>query len=175
MAWTHLTTSHYLIQYQPSSIASYGITRLQWIKHHSLKVSPVSSLLAEGWADEYSVMTQSIDVALDYQCLVCKHHTLPGFNIQGPILPNIFHHKPNFRVILFWSHPSSPIVIITNFCTWHNSCAVMACAKVCCNIISRTGITPKLNFSRIWIGMDKSRVKQTPGHPISMSYWPKHY
>ena len=33
MAWCHQATSHYLNQCWPRSVSSYGVTKLQWVKH----------------------------------------------------------------------------------------------------------------------------------------------
>ena len=37
--------------------------------------------------------------------------------------------------ISFHSHLDSNTVIATKFCTWHDSCAVVACAKICCDLM----------------------------------------
>ena len=41
-------------------------------------------------------------------------------------------------------------VIATNFCTWYDSCAVVACAKICCDLMAGNGITTRRIFHRIW-------------------------
>ena len=38
----------------------------------------------------------------------------------------------------------------------------MACATVCGDNLAKNGFTAKLNFSQIWITMEKSLVKQAP-------------
>ena len=37
------------------------------------------------------------------------------------------------------------------FCTWHNSCIVVACAKICCDLVASNGITTRRIFHWIWI------------------------
>ena len=65
--------------------------------------------------------------------------------------------------ISFCSHPNTKKVIATIFGTWHDSWAVVACAKFCRDIIISNWIRAKWNFHRIWIVMEKSLVKWVPG------------
>ena len=65
--------------------------------------------------------------------------------------------------ISFCSYPNTKKVIATIFGTWHDSWAVVACAKFCRNIIISNWIRAKWNFHRIWIVMEKSLVKWVPG------------
>ena len=51
----------------------------------------------------------------------------------------------------FCSHPNSNEVITTKFCTWHGSCAVMACANICCDQMAMNGFTTKQMWCQIWI------------------------
>ena len=64
--------------------------------------------------------------------------------------------------ISFCSHPSTNKVIATKFGTWHDSWAVVACAKFCCDMINCNWIRAKWFFHRIWIVMEKSLVKWVP-------------
>ena len=64
--------------------------------------------------------------------------------------------------ISFCSHPSTNKVIATKFGTWHDSLAVVACAKFCCDMINCNWIRAKWIFHRIWIVMEKSLVKWVP-------------
>ena len=50
------------------------------------------------------------------------------------------------------------------FCTWHDSCAVIACAKFHSDIIPYNGVTVKLIFHRIRIMMEKLFVKWALGY-----------
>ena len=76
---------------------------------------------------------------------------------------NFFHHNSNVMEISFCSHPNTNKVIATIFGTWHDSWAVVACAKFCCDMVTSNWIRAKWNFHRIWIVMDKSLVKWAPG------------
>ena len=68
--------------------------------------------------------------------------------------------------ISFCSHPNTNKVIATIFGTWHDSWAVVACAKFCCDVIISNWIRAKWNFHHIWIVMEKSLVKWVP-EPMS--------
>ena len=68
--------------------------------------------------------------------------------------------------ISFHTHLDSNIVIATEFCTWHDSCAVVACAKMCCNLMASNGITAKRSFHRIWIA--GKIVSETGGLTVSL-------
>ena len=50
------------------------------------------------------------------------------------ITQDFFHHNLNVKEISFYSHPNPNKVIFTKLCAWHDSCAVVACAKFCCDI-----------------------------------------
>ena len=69
---------------------------------------------------------------------------------QGPVSLTVFPSQLKFGGNLFYSHLDSNAVIATQFCTWHDSCAVVACAKMCCNLIASSGITARRSFHRIW-------------------------
>ena len=63
------------------------------------------------------------------------------------------------------------IAIATNFFTWHDSGAVVTCANVCCDILTRNGIKAKWNFHRIWIVTEKINViiSKYKGHQFRIS------
>ena len=61
----------------------------------------------------------------------------------------------------FCSHSYSDNVITVKFCACHDSCAVMACAKICSDTVAVNGIAVKWNFHHIWIMMEKALVKWT--------------
>ena len=63
---------------------------------------------------------------------------------------------------LFHSHLDFNTVIATNFCTWHDSCAVVAYAKFCCELMTNNIITARRRFHRIWIAGNKPLLKQVP-------------
>ena len=43
------------------------------------------------------------------------------------------------------------LMIVSKFCTWHNSCAVVAWAKFCCDLMGSKGIIAKRCFHRAWM------------------------
>ena len=75
--------------------------------------------------------------------------------------------------ISFCSHPNNNIVIATIFGTWHDSWAVVVCAKFCRDMITSNWIKAKWNFHRIWIVMEKSLVKWVPDQRWSklFTFW----
>ena len=62
----------------------------------------------------------------------------------------------------FHSHLDSNIGIATKFCTWHDSCAVVACANISCDLMASNGVMARRSFHRIWIAGKKPLVKQAP-------------
>ena len=44
----------------------------------------------------------------------------------------------------------------------HDSCAIVACTKFCCHMITNNLSTDKWNFHRIWIVIEKQLVKWVP-------------
>ena len=62
------------------------------------------------------------------------------------------------------SHLYSNAVIAAKFCTWHDSCAVVACAKICCDLMASNRVIAKRNFHRIWIAGKKPLLKRAPVH-----------
>ena len=63
----------------------------------------------------------------------------------------------------FCSNSFSDHQIGTNFCTCHDSTAVVPSAKTCCDHCIRIEVRVKRNFHRIWIGMVNPLVKRGPG------------
>ena len=61
--------------------------------------------------------------------------------------------------ISFHSHLNSNTVIATKLCTWHDCCAVVACAKMCWDLKASNGITARRSFHWIWIAVKKSLVR----------------
>ena len=78
--------------------------------------------------------------------------------LQPTVFPSQFKFNGNFH-----SHLDSNTAIATKFSTWHNSCAVVAWAKICCNLIASNGIMARRSFHRIWIAGKKTLVKWPPG------------
>ena len=53
-------------------------------------------------------------------------------------------------------------LVATNFCTCHDSTAVVSCTKFCSDHCIRIEVSVKRNFHRIWIAMEKPLVKWAP-------------
>ena len=83
---------------------------------------------------------------------------------QRPFQKWFFHPNSNSMELLFCSHLSCRRVIAMKFCTWHDSCAVVACVKFCSNIKYYNGVTWKPIFHWIWITMEKSFIKWALAH-----------
>ena len=85
---------------------------------------------------------------------------IPDFAIQGHISQTIFSkHNSNSMKISFYAHPLCNAVIAMKFCTWHDSCAIVACAKFCNDTKPIYGVTLKPNCPRIWIMMENLLAK----------------
>ena len=120
-----------------------------------------------------------IDITVDQVPLNCRSKQRTGFHV---LLPGIccvgwicLRHDTKlgyrrFRVpYLAWNSNSMENMhccksmtdhqIATNFCTCHDSIAVMSCAKFRGNHFVRNGRTAKQNFHKIWIAMEKLQVK----------------
>ena len=70
----------------------------------------------------------------------------PGF-VFGAVSLTFF----SIGIQIWWkisllSHPDSNTMIATKFSTWHDSCAVVACAEICCDLMASNGITARRNF-----------------------------
>ena len=61
--------------------------------------------------------------------------------------------------ILFSSHPRCSEEITMKFCTLHDSCTVVACAKFWSDMIPCNGVIQKLIFHLTWITMEKLFMK----------------
>ena len=77
------------------------------------------------------------------------------------------HFRNDFSIVIqirweFHSAPSCTELIAVKFCTWHDSCTVMACAKFCSDIIPYNGVTLKPMFYQIWITMEKIFCEMVP-------------
>ena len=88
---------------------------------------------------------------------------------QAPVSLTVFPSQLNSMEISFRSHLHSKTVIATKICTWHDSCAIVACAKFFCDLMASNGIMARRSFHRIWIAAKKKTlVKRAPG-PVSIS------
>ena len=84
--------------------------------------------------------------------------------MQGPVSLKNFYHNSNVMDTSFYSHPNSNKVIAIKFCTCHDSCAVVPCAKFCCDLVTSDWITERRSFHRIWIVSKIPFVVQTCRH-----------
>ena len=85
-----------------------------------------------------------------FECQLCTQLALAMFwlgfiRCWGPFREWFFHHDSNSMEVSYCSHPSSCQVITMNFCVWHDSCVVMACAKFDCNC-TKTNFPSNLNY-----------------------------
>ena len=84
------------------------------------------------WCSEINFSTRQFP-------LYC-HFTMPIWTFSQPVIHftyDFFYHN---SVCL---HPNSNEVIATKFCTCHDSIAVLACAKICSNLMTRYWIIAK--------------------------------
>ena len=81
---------------------------------------------------------------------------------RGPFHERFFHHSSNSVEISFSSYPSYSEMIAMKFCTWHNSCAVMASTTFHSITIPYDGLTLIVIFYRIWSQIGKLLVKWAP-------------
>ena len=71
---------------------------------------------------------------------------------QGSISQTIFFIVIEIRwKFIFCSNPIGRKVIDKKFCTWHDSCAVVTCAKFCSDMVTYNRVTLKYIFDGIWI------------------------
>ena len=70
--------------------------------------------------------------------------------------------------ISFHSHLHSNIPIATKFFTWHDSCAVVACAKICCDLMASNRVMARRSSHQIWIA-GKKNVSETGPRPWNQS------
>ena len=92
-------------------------------------------------------------IKYDYLCMSWKP-------VSGPHFTNGFSiANSNSKEISFHSHIDSNTVIATKFCTWHDSCAVVACANICCDLLASDEIMARQNLHR----GQKTLVKWAPG------------
>ena len=82
----------------------------------------------------------------------------------GAHFTNVFFHRnSNSMEISFWFHSNSNQVIATKFCAWRDRCAVVACAKICCDLVDSCCMTARWNFHQIWNVSKKLLVKWALG------------
>ena len=94
--------------------------------------------------------------------LECLVSFVSLWKVLGSILLTIFHHHSNTTKNLFCCYQNSIDVIATKFCTCHDSCAVVTCAKICGNLIPSNWITSIWIFHKIWIVIKKIFSEMSP-------------
>ena len=95
----------------------------------------------------------------------------------GFVSQTLFPSQFKFDGISFHSHLDSNTVIATNFCTWHDSCAVVACAYFLPSD-GQQRIYSKVKFlSNIRIAVKLMFVKRTPelSRPVKIVTWLKYH
>ena len=116
---------------------------------------------------KYGIIKSTLHVAF---WLISPWHL---FWYPGPRFTNgFFHRNSNSVEISFHSHLDSNTLIAAKFGTWHNSCAVVACAKICRDLMASNGITTMRSFHRIWVAGQKSLMKRAAGiTSFNRLYW----
>ena len=84
-------------------------------------------------------------------------------------MEQLFHQNSSLMGNMLCCNSIVSHLIATNFCTCHNSTAVVACAKFCSDHILRIGMRAKQNLHRTWIAIKMSLVKYTPGLLVKWS------
>ena len=86
---------------------------------------------------------------------MCTRFTL--YFVLDPISWTFFFYRNlNWMEISSCSQPICGVAIAMKFCTWHDSCAAMACTKFCSEMILYNGVILKASLYLIWITMGKS-------------------
>ena len=71
-----------------------------------------------------------------------------------PIHEKFCHHDSNSMGISFCSHPSCGKVMAMKIYTWHDSCAVMSCAKFCSEYDGKKSIVKWAHWSMFYFPHD---------------------
>ena len=77
-----------------------------------------------------------------------------------------FHCNSNLMEMWFFSQASCREVITMKFCTWHDSCAAVTCAKFCSDMIPFDQVTSKPIFHRIWIRIENHSWNEPQVHSV---------
>ena len=101
------------------------------------------------------------NLPLQPSCYIMSWSTMLYWD-QGPFHKQIFICNSNSMEISPCCNPITDHQIATNFCTYHDSTAVMSCAKFCGDHLVRIVLRAKQHFRRIWIVMEKTSVKWAP-------------
>ena len=120
-----------------------------------------NQLLASGDCDKLSVPRLPLCSQIASYCrsvTICREPCWAGSRFTNNLsilsstsMQNSFHY-----------YPCPNEVLATKFCTWHDSCVVVACAKYCNDQMYRNGTTTKQIVYQIWIMKQKSPVRWDP-------------
>ena len=134
---------------------------LRWMFSMSLGVMLVTVCLLMVAADSPAGRCRASGSVTDSAVilLMTGHGILPNMTFSSAYIPvqgtDLPRPNSNSLVVLFYSHPNSNEIITPRFCTWHDSCAVMTCAKFWSDLITNNLVTAKQIFHRIWILSEK--------------------
>ena len=121
-----------------------------------LSLNIVLKVLSCEWSKNSLIRNKQVMVqVMTYDVTAPRYHLIQSS-------PRFFHRDSNSMEISFHSHLDSNTVIATKLCTWHDSCAVVACAKICCDLMASNGIMARQSLHRIWIAGKKPLVKWAP-------------
>ena len=80
----------------------------------------------------------------------------------GPVSLTVFSRNYNSMETSPCHNSIAGHQIATNFCTCHDSTAVVPCTKFCSNHCIRIEVRVKRNFHRVWIAIENPLVKRGP-------------
>ena len=114
--------------------------------------------ISHGW-----FINMKFSAAKFYRCKT-KPHKLQNKYINCWCPGAHFETDLSIAMQIWWKFILLPSIQIIasdalKLCTWLDNCAVVACAKLCSEIITCKGVTLKQNFHRIWIMLEKWFVK----------------
>ena len=95
-------------------------------------------------------------------------------NCHGDHQPHSLGHNISITIQICWKIRFTLIQIRTYWSLWNfanDMSAVMACAKVCCNMMTRNWIAAKWDLHQLWVVMEKSLLKCVLGLKWSGHFW----
>ena len=122
-------------------VAWIGLLNFTMTNHSEMDCWAYKSCRFIHWLQIWSPSKQCGSVEVSCAAMHCP--------CQGSISLRFFLFQ--FNENLFPFDPNSNLVIPTKFCSWHNSCAAMVCAKFCSNLFTRNRIKAKRIFHQIRI------------------------
>ena len=121
----------YMFVFSSNNSAGKGLNAQGWYSSSLIVRTITLADLIDSWWDGEAHLSSNNCI------MVANTHKCTQRNEYGPISLTFFHDNSNVMKISFWffSHPNFYEVIVTKFCTWHDSCGIVACAKYCCDKI----------------------------------------